>query len=171
VNEEMVTSLIIFDTKLGSTQKVAQWIGEGMNGISKFCNVNDVESLDYDLIVIGSPIYMGKPLPSIDTFLEKNRNILAKKKVALFIVCLDYPHPEYASDVSQFLQDFEKQIDITPVTIQAFGGYLDLKDLDEKERGGMRAFLKSRGWPIPIMDSLDKEAVVAFGQKISASVD
>jgi len=167
----MVNSIIIFDTQYGSTQKVADWIGEGINGTTKFCKVNDVESLDYDLIVIGSPIYGQKPLKSIDTFLEKNRNVLAKKKVALFIVCGDHPYPEYTSHVTQFLQDFEKKLDNTPVAIQAFGGYLDLKDLDEKEREGMRAFWKSRGWSITIMDNLDKEAAVAFGQKIREYID
>ena len=167
----MNTNLIIFDTTYGSTQKVAKWIGEGISGTTKFCKVNDAESLDYDLIVIGSPIYGQKPMKSIDAFLEKNWNVLAKKNVALFIVCGDHPYPEYTSNVTQFLQDFEKKIDNTPVAIQAFGGYLDLKDLDEKERDGMRAFWKSRGWSFSIMDNLDKEAAVAFGQKISASID
>jgi menaquinone-dependent protoporphyrinogen oxidase len=169
--KNVVTSLIIFDTNYGSTQKVAEWIGEGFAGITKFCKVNDVDSLDYDLIVIGSPIYGQKPLKSIDAFLEKNRNVLAEKKVALFIVCGDHPYPEYTSHVSQFLQDFEQKLNNTPVAIQAFGGYLDLKDLDEKERDGMRAFWKGRGWSFSIMDNLDKEAAVAFGKKLRESLE
>lgn len=167
----MVKSLIIFDTTYGSTQKVAEWIGEGISGTTEFCKVNDAESLDYDLIVIGSPIYGGKPLDSIDAFLKKNRNVLAKKKIALFIVCGDHPYPEYTSHVSQFLQDFEKKLDNKPVAIQAFGGYLDLQDLNEKERDGMIAFWKSRGWSFTMMDNLDKEAAVAFGQKLSECIN
>jgi len=167
----LVRSLIIFDTTYGSTQKVAKWIGEGISGSTEFCKVGDAESLDYELIVIGSPIYGQKRLKSIDAFLKKNRDVLAKKKVALFIVCGDYPYPEYASRVSQFLQDFEKKLVNEPVAIQAFGGYLDLKDLDEKERDGMIAFWKSRGWSFTIMDNLDKEAAVAFGQKLSEYFD
>ena len=45
------------------------------------------------------------------------------------------------------------------------------EDLDEKERDGMRAFWKSRGWSFTIMDNLDKEAAVAFGQKIRENID
>ena len=37
---------------------------------------------DYDLIVVGSPIWAGKPTPAIVTYLKKND--LSGKKVALF---------------------------------------------------------------------------------------
>ena len=166
----MVKSIIIFDTQYGSTQKVAEWIGEGIGGTLKICNVKNVNSLDYDLIIVGSPIYGQKSLSSIDTFLEKNKTVLANKNVALFIVCGDHPFPEYADHVRQFLEEFENKIDTVPVAIQAFGGYLDIQDLDEQERDGMIAFWKSRGWSFTIMDNLDKEAAVAFGQQIRASI-
>jgi menaquinone-dependent protoporphyrinogen oxidase len=162
----MTNSLIIFDTTHGSTKKVAEWISEGINGTTKLCKVNDVESLDYNLLVIGSPIYGGKPLESIVTFLNKNKNTLVEKKVALFIVCGDHPYPEYVSHIRQFLQDFEKKLTNKPIAIQAFGGYLDLKNLDEKARRGMIAFWKSRGWSFTILDNLDKEDAVTFGQKL-----
>ncbi len=40
--------------------------------------------VDYDLIVLGSPIWAGKPTPAITTYVKKNS--LAGKKVAFFFV-------------------------------------------------------------------------------------
>jgi flavodoxin len=40
--------------------------------------------LDYDLIVVGTPIWAGQPTPAIVTYLKKNN--LAGKKVAVFFV-------------------------------------------------------------------------------------
>ncbi len=44
-----------------------------------------VTSLDYDLIVVGTPIYNDKPMKSIRDFLKKAD--LHNKNVALFVVC------------------------------------------------------------------------------------
>ena len=162
----VMKSLVVFDTKYGSTKKVAEWIGEGLGESTQVKSVNEVESLDYDLIVAGSPIYGGKPLESIQIFLEKNKEILAKKTVAQFLVCGDHPYSDLASLVQQFLQDFTKKLVKEPVAIQAFGGYLDLKNLDEKAREGMLAFWKSRGWHFKVMDNLNREEAIEFGKKL-----
>jgi flavodoxin len=39
---------------------------------------------DYDLIIVGTPIWGGRPAPAITTYLKKNN--LSGKKVALFFV-------------------------------------------------------------------------------------
>jgi flavodoxin len=39
---------------------------------------------DYDLIIVGTPIWAGRPTPAITTYLKKNS--LAGKKVAVFFV-------------------------------------------------------------------------------------
>jgi menaquinone-dependent protoporphyrinogen oxidase len=80
--------LIVFDTKGGSTGEIVQWIREG--ALSKGAHVdvkspNAVTSLDYDLIVVGTPIYNDRPMRSIKHFLGKEG--LRNKKVAIFVVC------------------------------------------------------------------------------------
>ncbi|HMK47709.1 MAG TPA: flavodoxin domain-containing protein [Methanocella sp.] len=80
--------LIVYDTKGGTTWEVVRWIKEGAQSQDASVDVKsveDVESLDYDLIVTGSPIYGEQPLDSILTFLRRPE--LKNHNVALFVVC------------------------------------------------------------------------------------
>jgi menaquinone-dependent protoporphyrinogen oxidase len=80
--------LIVFDTKGGSTKEIIQWIREGAASQGAHVDVrspNAVTSLDYDLIVVGTPIYDDRPMASVQRFLEAGR--LHDKKLALFVVC------------------------------------------------------------------------------------
>ena len=78
--------LIAYDTKYGTTKTIAQWVAEGIGVDCDIKNVSEIESCDYDLIVIGSPIYTDEPLKSVSTFLKDKCDELKEKKVALFIV-------------------------------------------------------------------------------------
>ncbi len=80
--------LIVFDTKGGSTLEIIQWIREGAASTGVHVDVQSpgsVTSLDYDLIVVGTPIYDDRPMASVRRFLETSR--LHDKKLALFVVC------------------------------------------------------------------------------------
>jgi menaquinone-dependent protoporphyrinogen oxidase len=80
--------LIVFDTKGGSTKEIIQWIRDGAASKGAQVDVkspNAVTSLDYDLIVVGTPIYDDRPMVSVQHFLEAGR--LHDKKLALFVVC------------------------------------------------------------------------------------
>lgn len=80
--------LIVFDTKGGSTREIIQWIREGAASKGAHVDVqgpNAVTSLDYDLIVVGTPIYDDKPMRSVRRFLRTES--LHNKKLALFVVC------------------------------------------------------------------------------------
>jgi len=169
----MKPSLIVFDTVHGSTEKIAQWIREGMGGTADLKKANEVISLDYGLVIVGSPIYGHKPLKSITDFLERERDVLAKRKVALFVVCCDHPYPDLALTVEGYLQDFRKQLAKEPLEVRAFGGYLDLNNLNEKQREGTLLFWKSRGWDAEVMkilNNLDEKDAVEFGKRMVAHV-
>ncbi len=80
--------LIVFDTKGGSTREIIQWIREGAASKGVHVDVKSpgaVTSLDYDLIVVGTPIYDNRPMASVRRFLETSG--LHDKKLALFVVC------------------------------------------------------------------------------------
>ncbi len=80
--------LIVYDTKGGSTWEIIGWIRDGAvaQGASvDIKSVREVNTLDYDLIVTGSPIYGEQPMGSITKFLT--RSDLANKNIALFVVC------------------------------------------------------------------------------------
>ena len=77
--------LIVFDTKHGNTQKVAELIGDGINSVegneTEVVNIKDFdlkEEMTYDLILIGSPNHMGRHTKSIKKFISNLSNITVK---------------------------------------------------------------------------------------------
>ena len=69
--------LIVFDTKHGNTQQVAELIADGINTVegneTKVLNVNDFdpnEDTTYDLILIGSPNHVGSHVKSIKKLIK-----------------------------------------------------------------------------------------------------
>lgn len=104
-------SLVVFYTRTGNARFVAQTIAARvgadieevidlkkrsgiigyLRGASDARNGRETEiapitksPTDYDLIIIGTPIWYGRPTPAIRTYLRKNS--LAGKKVAVFFV-------------------------------------------------------------------------------------
>lgn len=80
--------LIVYDSKGGSTGELIDWIREGatMTGATVDTRTaSEVDSVDYDLIAAGTPIYGGQPMDSITSFLT--REDLKAKNIALFVVC------------------------------------------------------------------------------------
>ena len=82
--------LIVYDSKGGTTREIIGWIRDG--AVSRGASVDVVEaphaatvSLNYDLIVAGSPIYGDHPMPSVLRFLR--RDDLRGHSLALFVVC------------------------------------------------------------------------------------
>jgi len=77
--------LIVFDTKHGNTQKVAELIADGINSVegneTEVVNIKDIdlnEDKTYDLILIGSPNHMGRHTKSIKKFISNLSNITVK---------------------------------------------------------------------------------------------
>ncbi|HDJ89595.1 MAG TPA: hypothetical protein ENG40_02760 [Thermoprotei archaeon] len=84
---------IIYDTRRekGATKHIVKWLSEElfrMGGNVDIVKPGEIDSFDYDLFIIGSPIYWEKPLKNILDFLSNNADNLRNKRVALFIVCL-----------------------------------------------------------------------------------
>ena len=81
---------IVYDSKHGTTEKVAEAIKEA---IEKYVNVkvrrvSEVATFKgCELVIIGAPIYYERPLKSILEFLEEHSSELENKKTAIFIIC------------------------------------------------------------------------------------
>lgn len=109
--EDKMKSLIVYYSRTGKTKKVAEFIKEELNGeieeITSLKNRNGIlgillsiyESLfkkltpikeiekdlkNYDLIVIGTPIWAGNFSSPVRTFIVKYKDILKTKDVILF---------------------------------------------------------------------------------------
>jgi len=103
--------LIVFDTKHGNTQKVAELIAEGINSVegneTVVVNVkefNPTEDTTYDLILIGSPNHVGSHVKSIKKMIKNLSS--STVKVSSFAAFDTY----MSKDFEKAVKKMEKQI-------------------------------------------------------------
>jgi flavodoxin len=81
-------ALVVYDSTYSNTEKIAKAIGTALTGdvkVLRAAEANPAELNSYDLIVIGSPTYGGRPMPSVADFMNKISESGTKgKKVAAF---------------------------------------------------------------------------------------
>jgi menaquinone-dependent protoporphyrinogen oxidase len=80
--------LLVYDTKGGTTGEIIGWIKDGAESQGASVDIrmaHTARSLDYDLIVVGTPIYNERPMKSVRDFLR--RDDLRDKRIGLFVVC------------------------------------------------------------------------------------
>lgn len=81
-------ALIVYDSTYGNTEKIAKAIGAALTGEVKVLRageVNPAELNAFDLLVIGSPTYGGRPMPSVAELLNKiPESAIKGKNIAAF---------------------------------------------------------------------------------------
>ncbi len=127
--------LVLYASKYGSTKEMAERIGQtfiesGMTTTIK--NIKEAESPEeYDVIIIGSAVYVGKWRGEASKYLKKYQEILARKKVWFFSSGpTGVGDPQELTEGWKFpagLADVTKRIN--PVDIALFHGAVDIKKL------------------------------------------
>ena len=75
--------IIIYKSNYGSTKQYAHWISEDTGfECREIDSIKNKELIAYDTVILGSPIFAGKPL--ISKWINKRWELLKDKKVALF---------------------------------------------------------------------------------------
>lgn len=102
-------TIILYQTKTGSTKQYAQWLSEKINN-SDVLDVKDYKkgSVDnYDRVVIGSRTYMGKI--QVQDFMEKHWEEIKDQDVHLFAVGIfpqNSPESKESFDqIPQYIRD------------------------------------------------------------------
>ncbi len=82
--------LIVYASKHGSTQGIAERIAEKFRQLGKEAEARPVEAIEdpgsYEALVIGSAIYYGSWLQEATEWVRRNRAVLAERPVWLFSV-------------------------------------------------------------------------------------
>ena len=142
--------LVCYGTRYGSTGEIAEKIGEILRergDIVEVVNlkknkIKDIESFDF--IIIGSGIQMGRWTKEPLKFLKKNRDILSRRKVALFVSCMSATKQETCN---QGRRDYLDKVnlefpEIEPISMGLFGGLIDPTRGGTMTKGLMKALLK-----------------------------
>lgn len=82
-------TVIIYSSILGTTKKYALWLREALEADLSKANAGRVSALDYDLIIVCSPTYMGRI--RLLGYLKKRWNVLQWKRVMLIAVGMAPP--------------------------------------------------------------------------------
>ncbi|MCD1294780.1 flavodoxin [Methanocella sp. CWC-04] len=161
-------ALIIYDTKYGATEQIANWIAEGLNG-ADIQHVDDVTTTIYELVIIGSPIYNDMTSKRIIRFLDKNKDTLSSRKIALFTVSVPPDMTEDRSKRFKGAYTLEKLLEHARGTIlstKAFLGKIELKEMTELDRLSLRIDYFLKGYRLRDVNYMDREEAVNWGRHL-----
>jgi len=131
---ELKKVLIAFATRYGSTKEVAKLIADKIKDReieAEISNVIDISSLKgYDVVIIGSPIYMGKWLKEGVDFVQQFSESLNQVPVALFTVGVTLKDKNEKN-----IRIAEKSFDVllpytNPVMTGVFAGKIDKRNMN-----------------------------------------
>ena len=156
-------TLIVCATKCGAALTNGHWIAQYMPGKATVTNALTLcDPSNYDLVIIGAPIYGGKMLPQGEVYIEQYKSILATKHVALFAVALSKSSQSYTDPLTNALIN-------PPIATAVLGGEIDPKKLSPEDTAKLITFYKKNNtWTgeIPHKSTLNKEEARLFANEI-----
>ena len=139
--------MIGYATKSGAARECAELLRREFPEAQVFdLNKDAVNPDDFDVIIIGSGVRIGKLYKPVRKFLKDNHSILLRKKVAYY-VCNG--EPDTAQEIID--KNFPQDIIASAITIDSFGGYPPFAKGDAKT--GIRT-----------------DSVMAFVQKVKQAI-
>ncbi len=136
-------TLIVYQSKYGSTKQYAEWLAAELSAdIFALSELDSKKLADYDLVVFGSYLYIGRIVAS--KFLTVNWPILKDKKVILFSVSAACPgSPDliayYQNSVPEHIRESIKHFEL-------WGRYSQLDFGDSILMVFPRTVLKVKAW-------------------------
>lgn len=125
-------TLIAYATKYGTTKEYAEALARTIADDVTVVDLRQQSAPDlaaYDVVVVGTAIYYGRPLKEVKVFCDNNLNQLRTKRLGLFICCLIPDKAEAA------LRDaFPADLSASAAALGTFGGKIVMKRLSFGER-------------------------------------
>jgi menaquinone-dependent protoporphyrinogen oxidase len=118
--------IIIYASKYGCTEKAVKLLKSKIPGEIKTVNLAREKAPDlsaFDTVILGGPIYIGKMHKVLYDYMQQNREVLKKKRLALF-VCAGEQDP--AASEKQLTSAFPEELYNCAIIREAIGGELHL---------------------------------------------
>ena len=127
-------NLIIYSTKHGFVKKCTRNLKLKLNKETEVVDIATKPKINldqYDCIILGGSIYMGKIQKKLTKYIKNNLDKLLTKEIALFI-CTGEENEEKARE---FLKNsFPEQLFKNAISTEVFGGQFKLEKLTTFER-------------------------------------
>ncbi len=159
----MTTAVIVYGTRYGSTAKTAELIANVLRQegfMVRVVNAKDekVQSIrEYELIIVGSSIQMGRWTKEPEQFLRRFQPGWSTKQLALFVSC-GAAHPlddskdhtqERANARLKYLEAKASQYTLYPIALGLFGAIYDFNTMPwffRKTMSGLKPQLEAAGY-------------------------
>lgn len=154
--------LIAFGTRYGATESTSEEIAKVLRGEGlevKVVNAKKEQVKDiseYDLVIVGNGMQMGKWTDSAENFLKKFQKELANKKVAIFVssgaqalIEYDKKTVEIEKAKKQYLEEKAEKYNLKPISMVIFGGVWDYNHmmfLFRKTLGSFKPKIEAAGY-------------------------
>jgi len=139
----MSKALIVYGTRYGATANTSEVIADTLRQQGFEVRIVDakkekVQSIsEFDLIIVGSGIQMGKWTSEPEDFLKKHQKELSTKKLALFVSCGganplsegEQKKKELDNAKRKYLEDKSIEFKLTPIALGFFGGCYDFNKM------------------------------------------
>ena len=143
--------LLAYDTAWGSTEEIANFIGEELTkkgnevAVQRVGEVGDMSG--YDAIIVGAPIQNNAWIEGGVRFLTEHKAVLKEKPMAMFTVCLGaLAGPKGVMDAT--INPLLKQVrGVKPLTVGCFPGVLDYPKYPPPVQFMLGRVLGQRGLP------------------------
>ncbi len=161
----MDNTLIVFASNHGTVEKCARELFRRIDGKVDICNLNRRDFLPdlsgYEAVIVGGSIHNGKIQDEISSFCNENLELLATKRLGLFINCL------YSGERAQLqLNDaFPELLSRKAVVRDYFGGEVDKLKLSFWERVVTTRMIEQGDLAVVI----SKEKIERFANIISSA--
>jgi|WetSurMetagenome_2_1015567.scaffolds.fasta_scaffold126745_2 menaquinone-dependent protoporphyrinogen oxidase len=181
--------LIVFGTRYGATESTSEEIAKVLrsSGVDvKIVNAKKEALKDiseYDLIIVGSGMQMGKWTGSAENFLSKFQNELTGKKVAIFVssgaqALIEYEKKTEEIDNArkQYLEEKAAKYNLHPVSMKIFGGVWDYNQmffLFRKTLSSFKTKIEAAGFKEMkpgLYDTRDWEAIRNWAKELAAKI-
>jgi menaquinone-dependent protoporphyrinogen oxidase len=187
----MAKALVVYGTRYGATANTAEVIADTLKQDGFEVKVVDakkekVQSIsEFDLIIVGSGIQMGRWTKEPEDFLKKFRNELSKKKIALFVSCGsanplsegEKKNKEMADAKRKYLEDKAVKYNVKPVALGFFGGCYDFNKMSwffRKTLSSVKQKLEGAGYKESkpgVYDLRDLDAIRGWAKEVAKMVE
>lgn len=137
-------TLIIYDSKHGSTEGCARQLAEKLTGETKLHQLGSKampDLSDFDQLIIGSPIYMGQASKKVKAFCETNAGLLLEKPLGLYVCGM----ADGEAATEELHKTYSSQLIEHALAAEFFGGAFNFDRMNFFERFIIKKVSKSQG--------------------------
>lgn len=155
---------VIFSTKHGSAQKVAELIASSLKNcevdLIKFKSSSKIDLSLYDTVVLGGSVYVGKIQKEITKFCETNLSTLLTKRVALFVCGME---PDPHKRITEIEISFPEALRKHALISSFMGGEFNFKKMNFFERASIKKIAKISS----DLSAIDSKEIERFIDKLN----